>query len=53
MEAVPGSWKPTQPKHTGRQNDRLSPLDEIIARINEEFDARVRKAARSNDRQVV
>ena len=73
LEATPGSWKPTQPKRAGGQTDRLSPLDEIIARINEEFfgdftdadrvmvdtlyskmrkDAKVKKAAKSNDRQV-
>ena len=65
--------KPTQPKRAGGQKDRLSPLDKIIARINEEFfgdftdadrvmvdtlytkmrqDAKVKKAAKSNDRQV-
>ena len=73
LEATPGSWKPTQPKRAGGQKDRLSPLDEIIARINEEFFgdftdadrvmvdtlytmmrkvAKVKKAAKSNDRQV-
>lgn len=73
LEATPGSWKPTQPKRAGGQKDRLSPLDDIIARINEEFfgdftdadrvmvdtlytkmrqDAKVKKAAKSNDRQV-
>ena len=73
LEATPGSWKPTQPKRAGGQKDRLSPLDEIIARINEDFfgdftdadrvmvdtlytkmrkDAKVRKAAKSNDRQI-
>ena len=73
LEATPGSWKPTQPKRARGQKDRLSPLDEIIARINEEFfgdftdadrvmvdtlytkmrqDAKVKKAAKSNDRQV-
>ena len=73
LETTPGSWKPTQPKRAGGQKDRLSPLDEIIARINEEFfgdftdadrvmvdtlytkmrqDAKVKKAAKSNDRQV-
>lgn len=73
LEAIPGSYKPTQPKRAGGQKDRLSPLDEIIARINEEFfgdftetdrvivdtlykkmqqDAKVKKAAKSNDRQV-
>lgn len=73
LEATPGSYKPTQPKRAGGQKDRMSPLDEIIARINEEFfgdfteadcvivdtlytkmkrDAKVKKAAKSNDRQV-
>ncbi len=73
LEATPGSWKPIQPKRTGGQKDRLSPLDEIIARINEEFfgdfteadrvmvdtlytkmrkDAKVKKAAKNNDRHV-
>ena len=73
LEATPGSWKPTQPKRAGGQKDRLSPLDEIIARINEEFfgdftdadrvmvdtlytkmrkDAKVKKAAKNNDRHV-
>ena len=37
LEATPGSWKPTQPKRAGGQKDRMSPLDEIIARINEKF----------------
>lgn len=73
LDATPGSWKPTQPKRAAGQKDRLSPLDEIIAKINEEFfgdftdadrvmvdtlytkmrkDAKVKKAAKSNDRQV-
>lgn len=73
LEATSGSWKPTQPKRAGGQKDRLGPLDEIIARINEEFfgdfsdadrvmvdtlytkmrqDAKVKKAAKSNDRQI-
>lgn len=73
LESTPGSWKPTQPKRAGGQKDRMSPLDEIIARINEEFfgdftdadrvmvdtlytkmknDSKVKKAAKSNDRQV-
>lgn len=73
LEGQPGAWKPTNPKKAGGQKDRLSPLDEIIAKINEEFfgeftdadrvmvdtlytkmskDAKVRKAAKSNDRQV-
>ena len=37
LEHEPGSWKPTSPKKGGGQKERLSPLDEIIARINEEF----------------
>ena len=73
LETTPGFWKPTQPDRARGQKDRLSPLDEIIARINEEFfgdftdadrvmvdtlytkmrqDAKVKKAAKSNDRQV-
>ena len=73
LEGQPGVWKPISPKKAGGQKDRLSPLDEIIAKINEEFfgeftdadrvmvdtlytkmskDAKVRKAAKSNDRQV-
>ena len=68
-----GEWQATNPKKAGGKQDRLSPLDEIIAKINEEFfgeftdadrvmvdtlytkmrkDAKVRKAAKSNDRQV-
>ena len=73
LEATPGFLKQTQPERAEGQKDRLSPLDEIIARINEEFfgdftdadrvmvdtlytkmrqDAKVKKAAKSNDRQV-
>lgn len=37
LEATPGSWKPTQPKRAGGQKDRLSPLDEIIARFFDDF----------------
>ena len=37
LESQPGSWKPTNPKRAGGQKDRMSPLDEIIERINEEF----------------
>ncbi len=37
LEHEPASWKPTSPKKAGGKKDRLSPLDEIIARINEEF----------------
>lgn len=37
LENEPGSWKPTSPKKAGGKQDRLSPLDEIIAKINEEF----------------
>ena len=73
LEEKPGSWQPTQAKRAGTQMEKLSPLDEIIAKINEEFfgdftaadrvmvdtlytkmrkDAKVKKAAKSNDRQV-
>lgn len=37
LEKTPGSWEPTNPKKAGNQKDKLSPLDEIIAKINEEF----------------
>lgn len=73
LEDQPGAWKPTNPKKADGKKDQLSPLDEIIAKINEEFfgeftdadrvmvdtlytkmrrDQKVRKAAKSNDRQV-
>ena len=32
-----GSWKPTSPKRAGAKKEKLSPLEEIIQRINEEF----------------
>ncbi len=32
-----GEWQATNPKKAGGKQDRLSPLDEIIAKINEEF----------------
>ena len=32
-----GSWAPTNPKKVGAKKEKLSPLDEIIQRINEEF----------------
>ena len=32
-----GHWEPTQPKRAGKKAERLSPLEEIIERINEEF----------------
>ena len=32
-----GSWAPTNPKRAGAKKEKLSPLDEIIQRINEEF----------------
>lgn len=37
LENAPGEWKPTNPKKAGGKKDRLSPLDEIVERINEEF----------------
>ena len=37
LESQPGSWRPTSPKRAGGQKDRMSPLDAIIERINEEF----------------
>ena len=37
LEQKPGSWEPTHPKKAGGHVERLSPLDEIIQRINEEF----------------
>lgn len=37
LEPSSGSWAPTQPKRAGAQKERLSPLEEIIQRINEEF----------------
>ncbi|MDO4543156.1 MAG: DEAD/DEAH box helicase family protein [Clostridia bacterium] len=73
LQTTSSSYKPTQPKRAGGQKERTSPLDEIIARINEEFfgdftdadrvmvdtlytkmrkDSKVKKAAKSNDRQV-
>ena len=73
LDEKTGEWQATNPKKAGGKQDRLSPLDEIIAKINEEFfgeftdadrvmvdtlyskmrkDAKVRKAAKSNDRQV-
>ena len=32
-----GSWAPTNPKKAGAKKEKLSPLEEIIQRINEEF----------------
>lgn len=37
LESIQGEWKPTNPKKAGGKKDRLSPLDEIVERINEEF----------------
>ena len=37
LEGIQGEWKPTNPKKAGGKKDSLSPLDEIIERINEEF----------------
>lgn len=73
LEDKTGEWQATNPKKAGKQKETLSPLDEIIAKINEEFfgeftdadrvivdtlynkmraDAKVKRAAKSNDRQV-
>lgn len=37
LEKTSGSWAPTNPKNTGGNSERLSPLDEIIQKINEAF----------------
>lgn len=37
LEDESGSWKPTNPKKAGAKKEKLSPLEEIIQRINEEF----------------
>ena len=37
IQSASRSWKSAQPKRAGGQKDRMSLLDEIIARINEEF----------------
>lgn len=37
LEGIQGEWKPTNPKKAGGKKDSLSPLDEIMERINEEF----------------
>ncbi len=37
LENQSGEWKPIDSKKAGGKKDRLSPLDEIIAKINEEF----------------
>ena len=37
LEGTQGEWKPTSPKKAGGKKDKLSPLDEIVERINEEF----------------
>jgi len=37
LEKASGSWAPTNPKKAGGNAERLSPLDEIIQKINEAF----------------
>ena len=37
LEDESGSWKPTNPKKSGAKKEKLSPLEEIIQKINEEF----------------
>ena len=37
LEKASGSWAPTNPKKVGSDNDQLSPLEEIIQKINEVF----------------
>ncbi len=37
LDKTAASWEPTNPKKAGGQKEKLSPLDEIIAKINEEF----------------
>ena len=37
LEDASGSWAPTSPKKVGIKKEKLSPLDEIIQKINEEY----------------
>lgn len=37
LEDQAGSWAPTNPKKAGAKKEKMSPLEEIIQRINEEF----------------
>lgn len=37
LEKTSGSWAPTNPKNIGGNSERLSPLEEIIQKINEVF----------------
>ena len=37
LEDQAGSWAPTNPKKAGAKKETMSPLEEIIQRINEEF----------------
>jgi type I restriction enzyme R subunit len=37
LEKASGSWAPTNPKKGGGSSERLSPLEEIIQKINEAF----------------
>lgn len=37
LDDASGSWAPTSPKKAGAKKEKLSPLEEIIQKINEEF----------------
>ncbi|MHB8963233.1 MAG: type I restriction endonuclease subunit R [Saccharofermentanales bacterium] len=37
LEKASGSWAPTNPKKAGSNSEQISPLEEIIQKINEEF----------------
>lgn len=37
LDDASGSWAPTHPKRAAAKKEKLSPLEEIIQRINEEF----------------
>lgn len=43
MDEKSGEWKPTEPKKAGSKKEKLTPLEEIIEKINEEFLAILRK----------
>lgn len=37
LDEKTGEWKPTEPKKAGSKKEKLTPLEEIIEKINEEF----------------
>ena len=37
LDEKSGEWKPTEPKKAGSKKEKLTPLEEIIEKINEEF----------------